>query len=139
MLEVARGKLGDRADLRKCDAADLPYRDGSFDLVVAFLTLHEMPAGVRDTAMDEIVRVAGPEGRLLVLDFHTGPLRFPRGWLFKTGILLLEMGAGRDHFRNYRDFLARRGVRGLVERRSLTVVRERVLSGGNVLASVLRP
>jgi hypothetical protein len=74
-----------------------------------------------------------------VIDFHPGPLRFPKGWLFKSGIVLLEIGAGREHFRNYRDFLARRGVRGLVRNRELTVVREKVLSGGNVLACELRP
>jgi ubiquinone/menaquinone biosynthesis C-methylase UbiE len=138
MLDVARAKLGEHADLRLCDAADMPYEDHSFDLVVAFLTLHEMSAGVRESVMDEMVRVAGPDGRLLVIDFHTGPLRFPKGWLFKSGIVLLEIGAGREHFRNYRDFLARRGLRGLVASRPLTVVREKVLSGGNVLASALR-
>lgn len=139
MLEVARGKLGETADLRLCDAADMPYEDHSFDLVVAFLTLHEMPTAVRESVMDEMVRVAGPDGRLLVIDFHPGPLRFPKGWLFKSGIVVLEFGAGREHFRNYRDFLARRGVRGLVGNRELTVVREKVLSGGNVLACELRP
>ena len=139
MLEVARAKLGDGADLRLCDAAEMPYEDGSFDLVVAFLTLHEMPPAVRESVMAEMVRVAGPEGRLLVTDFHTGPLRFPKGWLFKSGIVLLEFSAGREHFRNYRDFLARQGVRGLVKNRSLTVVRETVLSAGNVLSCELSP
>jgi demethylmenaquinone methyltransferase/2-methoxy-6-polyprenyl-1,4-benzoquinol methylase len=138
MLEVARAKLGDTADLRLCDAADMPHRDGSFDLVVAFLTLHEMPPEVRESVMDEMVRVAGVDGRLLLLDFHPGPLRFPKGWMFKSGILLLEVSAGREHFRNYRDFLARHGVRGLIAKRSLTVVSDKVLSGGNVLACELR-
>jgi demethylmenaquinone methyltransferase/2-methoxy-6-polyprenyl-1,4-benzoquinol methylase len=138
MLEVARAKLGETADLRLCDAADMPYRDGSFDLVVAFLTLHEMPPDVRESVLDEMVRVAGPNGRLLLIDFHPGPLRFPRGWLFKSGIVVLEVSAGREHFRNYRDFLAREGVRGLVDKRSLTVVKEKVLSAGNVLACELR-
>jgi demethylmenaquinone methyltransferase/2-methoxy-6-polyprenyl-1,4-benzoquinol methylase len=139
MLEVARAKLGETADLRLCDAADMPYRDGSFDLVVAFLTLHEMPPGVRESVMDEMARVAGADGRLLLLDFHNGPLRFPRGWLFKTAIVLLELSAGREHFRNYRDFLARRGVRGLITPQTLSVVKEKVLSGGNVIVCELRP
>jgi demethylmenaquinone methyltransferase/2-methoxy-6-polyprenyl-1,4-benzoquinol methylase len=138
MLEVARAKLGDTADLRLCDAADMPYRDGSFDLVTAFLTLHEMPPEVRESVMDEMVRVAGPDGRLLLVDFHPGPLRFPRGWLFKSGIVVLEVLAGREHFRNYRDFLTRQGVRGLIARRRLTVITEKVLSGGNVLGCELR-
>jgi ubiquinone/menaquinone biosynthesis C-methylase UbiE len=40
MLEVARQKLGEKADLRLADAAEMPYADESFDLVTAFLTLH---------------------------------------------------------------------------------------------------
>ena len=138
MLDVARVKLGETADLGLCDASDMPFEDGSFDLVTAFLALHEMPATVRESVMDEMVRVTGSDGHVLVVDFNPGPLRFPKAWLYKPGILLAEITAGREHFRNYRDFLSRGGVRGLVEQRSLTVAVEKVLSGGNVLACALR-
>jgi len=102
------------------------------------LALHEMPAAVRESVMDEMVRVAGRHGHILVIDFNAGPLRFPKGWLFKPAMILIEFTAGREHFRNYRDFLARGGVHGLVDRRSLTVVTEKALSGGNVLACAMR-
>ena len=65
MMNIARRKLGERADLRLGDAADMPFADASFDLVLSFLTLHEMPTAVRSSVMQEIVRVAGRDGRAL--------------------------------------------------------------------------
>jgi ubiquinone/menaquinone biosynthesis C-methylase UbiE len=138
MLEIARSKLGERAELRLGDAADMPYHDGSFALVTAFLTLHEMPPDVRDAVMAEMVRVVSPEGRLLLIDYQSGPARFPKGWLFKSVIVALEMAAGRQHFRCYRDFLARNGLPGLVAAHGLTVEAEKTLSAGNMRALVAR-
>jgi demethylmenaquinone methyltransferase/2-methoxy-6-polyprenyl-1,4-benzoquinol methylase len=134
MLTVAEAKLGGRAELRLGDAADMPYDDGSFDLVTAFLTLHEVSPETRESVLDEMVRVAGADGRLLLIDYHRGPIRFPRGWFFKTVIVALEIGAGREHYRNYRDFLARRGLPGLIESRGLEERQSKTLSAGNILA-----
>jgi ubiquinone/menaquinone biosynthesis C-methylase UbiE len=138
MLEVARGKLGERADLRLADAADMPYADDSFDLVTAFLTLHEMPAATRMAVMAEMVRVVHREGRLVLIDYRSGPIRFPKGWLFKALIVSMELAAGREHFRNYRDFLAREGLPGLIAAHGLSVETEKVVSAGNMLAYVAR-
>ena len=138
MLEVARRKLGERADLRLADAAELPYADDSFDLVTAFLTLHEMPTAIRTAAMAEMVRVVNREGRLLLIDYRSGPIRFPKGWFFKAFIVSMEVAAGREHFHNYRDFLAREGLPGLISAYGLLVETEKVVSAGNMLAYVAR-
>jgi demethylmenaquinone methyltransferase/2-methoxy-6-polyprenyl-1,4-benzoquinol methylase len=138
MLEVARRKLGERADLRLADAAELPYADDSFDLVTAFLTLHEMPTATRTAAMAEMVRVVNREGRLLLIDYRSGPIRFPKGWFFKAFIVSMEVAAGREHFHNYRDFLAREGLPGLISAYGLSVETEKVVSAGNMLACVAR-
>jgi demethylmenaquinone methyltransferase/2-methoxy-6-polyprenyl-1,4-benzoquinol methylase len=138
MLEVARRKLGERADLRLADAAELPYADDSFDLVTAFLTLHEMPTATRTAAMAEMVRVVNREGRLLLIDYRSGPIRFPKGWFFKAFIVSMEVAAGREHFHNYRDFLAREGLPGLISAYGLSVETEKVVSAGNMLAYVAR-
>jgi ubiquinone/menaquinone biosynthesis C-methylase UbiE len=138
MLEVARRKLGERADLRLADAADMPYADDSFDLVTAFLTLHEMPAATRMAVMAEMVRVVHREGRLLLIDYRSGPIRFPKGWLFKALIVSMELAAGPEHFRNYRDFLSRGGLPGLIAAHGLSVETEKVVSAGNMLAYLAR-
>jgi demethylmenaquinone methyltransferase/2-methoxy-6-polyprenyl-1,4-benzoquinol methylase len=137
MLAVAKEKLGDTAELRLGDAADMPYEDGSVGLVTAFLTLHEMPHEVRTSALAEMARVAGPQGRLLLVDYHRGPIRFPNGWFFKAVIVALEIAAGREHYRNYRDFLSRRGLPGMLEGRNLREDRTKTLSAGNMLAMVV--
>jgi demethylmenaquinone methyltransferase/2-methoxy-6-polyprenyl-1,4-benzoquinol methylase len=137
MLAVAKDKLGDSADLRLGDAADMPYEDSSVDLVTAFLTLHEMPREVRTSALSEMARVAGPQGRLLLIDYHRGPIRFPTGWFFKAVIVALEIGAGREHYRNYRDFLSQRGLPGLLEGQNLREDHTKTLSAGNILAMVV--
>jgi demethylmenaquinone methyltransferase/2-methoxy-6-polyprenyl-1,4-benzoquinol methylase len=138
MLEVARQKLSERADLRVADAAEMPYADASFDVVTAFLTLHEMPAAIRTAVMTEMVRVVKRDGRLLLTDYRSGPIRFPKGWLLKMLIVAMELAAGREHFRNYRDFLARQGLPGLISSHGLSVETEKVASAGNILTCVAR-
>lgn len=138
MLEMARQKLSEHADLRVADAAQMPYADDSFDLVTAFLTLHEMPAATRTAVMSEMIRVVNRDGRLLLIDFRSGPIRFPKGWLFKALIVSMELAAGREHFRNYRDFLAHDGLPGLIFSHGLSVETEKVVSAGNMYAYVAR-
>lgn len=55
-----------RIHLERADAAKLPYRDASFDTVVAFLTMCTIPD--YEAAARESHRVLKPDGRLLVLE-----------------------------------------------------------------------
>ncbi len=48
------------------EAEQLPYRDATFDLVTCQMSLHHMPKP--ELALREMVRVAKPEGRLVVID-----------------------------------------------------------------------
>lgn len=139
MLDRARARLSERAHLRLADATEMPFEDDRFDLVVTMLTLHEMSTGTRNRVLDEMIRVVDPTGRILLIDFHGGPYRFPKGWLFKTLFYAMEFGAGREHFRNYRGFLASRGLNGLIDARPLTVEDSKIVSGGNVALLALRP
>jgi hypothetical protein len=88
--------------------------------------------------MAEMVRVLNRDGRLLLIDYRSGPIRFPKGWLLKTLIVSMELAAGREHFRNYRDFLARDGLPGLISAHGLSVEIEKVVSAGNMHAYVAR-
>lgn len=94
MLRVAGGKLGRmkargvaRGEVRLVcgDAAELPFEDGSFDVVTASLFFHELPPGVRARAFDEAVRVLAPGGALVVLDLDKRPAgwRAPAQWLLE--------------------------------------------------------
>lgn len=66
VAELEADGLDYRIRLQRADAARLPYRDASFDTVVAFLTLCTIPDFER--AAREAYRVLKPDGRLLVLE-----------------------------------------------------------------------
>ena len=137
MVEVAQKKLGDRAEIRLCDASNMAFSDDSFDLVTGFITLHEIPGNIRPAVIYEMARVMKREGRILLIDFHPGPLRFPKGWIYKAIILFFEIMAGREHFNNYRDFLSRKGLPPLLSEQNLRLLEEKIVSGRTVALSLV--
>ena len=69
MLELARRRLGDGADLRVVDlGGPLPYPDDTFDDVVASLVLHYLEDW--GPALAELRRVLKPGGRLIASVDH---------------------------------------------------------------------
>ena len=132
MLKVAREKLGGDAALHLGDAASMPFENDGFNLVTAMLVLHEMSPVNRDLVIDEIKRVLKRNGRILLIDFHPGPLRPLKGWFSKAFITISEIGAGREHYQNYRDFMARKGIPCLVSNHGLVIEQQRIVSGGNM-------
>lgn len=49
---------------------DLPFPDGSFDLVISSLAVHHIPAEARPEALRQMFRVLRPGGRLLIAEFR---------------------------------------------------------------------
>ncbi len=69
MLEQARRRLGDGADLQVADlGSPLPFPDGAFDDVIASLVLHYLEDW--GPALTELRRVLTPGGRLIVAVDH---------------------------------------------------------------------
>jgi len=137
MMEVARQKLGEGANLHLGDATDMPYDDDTFDLITTTLTLHEMPPPTRDGILTEMKRTLKPDGRLLLIDYHPGKLRFPKGWLFKGIITAAEIAAGREHYANFRQFMATDGLPMLIASHQLKVEQQKIVSGGNMALFLL--
>ncbi|MFO7693231.1 MAG: class I SAM-dependent methyltransferase [Vicinamibacterales bacterium] len=130
MAQVARRRLGEHAALELADASRMPFAPASFDLVLASMMLHELDTVTRDAILDECARVLRPGGRLLVIDYHPGPLRIPHGWLVRPFILAAERLAGREHYRNHLAFLAAGGMPALAGPRGFAIQRARVRRGG---------
>ena len=83
MLEQARRRLGDGADLQVADlGSPLPFPDGTFDDAIASLVLHYLEDW--GPALTELRRVLKPGGRLIVSVDH--PL----------AIALMHREAGRE-------------------------------------------
>jgi len=132
MLKVAQEKLRDSADLRLCDAAQLPFQENFFDLVLSTYTLHEIPYEKRSSVILEMMRVIKGNGRLLLTDFHPGPFRFPDGWINRVLICILEVMAGREHLNNGLDFVRRGGLQGLIKPYHLKIEETAIVNGGNI-------
>ena len=137
MLHVARNRLGEAANLYEGDASKMPYADNEFDLIIMTNVLHEMPVAVRSAVIAEEKRVLKEDGRILLIDFHPGPIRPLKGWLYKSIITFAEIGAGREHFKNYRDFIANNGLPELILNHGLSVDKEKIVSGGNIALFLL--
>jgi len=132
MVKIARRKLGEQAHVKLGDASRMTYIDNQFDLVISMLTLHEICGASRSHVINEMLRVVKQDGCLLLIDYHTGPLRFPKGWLYKINILFFERIAGREHFKNYKDFIKSDGLQSLIKINNLTIEKKKILGGGNL-------
>lgn len=71
-LDNLRAKLGaiPTVNMLHRDASDLGLPDASYDRVVLFFLLHEMPLDVRRRTLAEALRVVKPGGRIVVVDYH---------------------------------------------------------------------
>jgi len=138
MLNVARKKFGEGADLRLCDAAQLPFQNESFDLILSTYTLHEMIHANRAAVIQEMIRVVKKSGRILLTDFSPRPYSFPIGWINRTSILIFETIAGREHFNNGLDFLNRGGILELIQPYQLDIESATLVGGGTTAFFLLR-
>ncbi len=138
MLDMAKIRLGDSADLRLVDATQMPYEDGTMDLVLCMLALHEMDEKTRSMVIGEIKRVLRSDGSILLIDFHAGRPRPIKGWLTKLVILFSEFAAGRTHFRHYRHFISIGGLPALIADGQLSIGKERVVGGDTLALYLLR-
>ena len=130
MLEVAQARLGESARLELGDATNMPYEDNKFDLILSMLSLHEMIQKTRSGVLGEMKRVLKIDGRILLIDFHPGPYQPIQGWISKVIIFFSELAAGKEHFRNYRQFIATNGLSTLMAQNSLEIEKQRILAGG---------
>ncbi|MGE5250854.1 MAG: class I SAM-dependent methyltransferase, partial [Bacteroidota bacterium] len=112
--------------------------DKSFDLVLAMLALHEMNPATRASVLSEMKRVLKQSGRILLIDFHPGPIQHFEGWYAKFIITLSEVAAGGEHFKNYRQFMRIKGLPALIAEHGLAVDKSRVVSGGALAEFLLK-
>jgi SAM-dependent methyltransferase len=97
--------------------------DGAFDAATMVLVLHEMPAKARPGVLREAARLAG---RVLCFDYSVPLPRSATGLLYRG----LELAAGLEHFRGFRDFCARGGTEGIAASAGLGYRRLRTIAGG---------
>ncbi|MEX0801362.1 MAG: methyltransferase domain-containing protein [Dehalococcoidia bacterium] len=71
MIEVARRKASEKGadvDFQVALIEDIPFPDGTFDVVLSSLMLHHLPDDLKRKGFAEVRRVLKPGGRLLAVD-----------------------------------------------------------------------
>jgi ubiquinone/menaquinone biosynthesis C-methylase UbiE len=136
MLAKATDRLGDRADLHHGDGDSLPFPSDHFDLVMTTMVLHEVPATDRLGFVDEMARVAKPDGQLLIIDFNIGPLN-GRGTVLRMVTEVVERLSG--HHSGYRSFKHAGGAPATLRQAGLDLERQKIVAGGNVGIYVAHP
>lgn len=99
------------------DAAYLPFRQGAFQSIVISLALHDKPEFLRQQMIGELRPLLRLDGRVVLLDFER-----PDSAKSQIGyalIWMIELAAGREHFRNGREFVKKGGVTTFLGRCSL--------------------
>jgi ubiquinone/menaquinone biosynthesis C-methylase UbiE len=89
LANVAAEGVGERCEIRHEDARTVATGDGSIDVVVSNLCLHNIhPRAERERALAEIVRVVRPGGRAVISDFintrQYAAFFRARGWTVTT-------------------------------------------------------
>jgi len=131
MLKVARKQLGSNADLQLCDATSTPFPNNKFDLIISSTALHEMAESVRNDVLNEAKRILKEDGRLLLIDFHNGPIKKLKGVGSKIVITISEIFAGNEHYRNYRNFMKTGALPNLIKNINFEIENYKIVSGGN--------
>lgn len=72
MIDRAReksGRAGEPVRFEVAPAQELPFADGTFDVVLCSLAVHHFPRAARAGAFVEMQRVLRPNGRVLIVEF----------------------------------------------------------------------
>ncbi len=84
---LAQKIVSDNLHLARQDASKLEFENNSFNQVLLFFLLHELPLSYRQQALAQAVRVLKPGGRLVIVDYHkpvwSNPLRYLMPVVFK--------------------------------------------------------
>lgn len=95
-LELAQRKLRandaiahQARNIARMSAESLAYQDDSFDTVIVFFLLHEMPAEARRRTLAESLRVLRPGGRLLITEYGVRTAHHP---LHRLALLRWTLG-----------------------------------------------
>lgn len=69
LAKLALSKSGRTAQMTRMNAESLAYATDSFDTLVIFFLLHELPPVARQRALEEAMRILKPNGRLLLAEY----------------------------------------------------------------------
>jgi ubiquinone/menaquinone biosynthesis C-methylase UbiE len=99
----------------RASATNLPFRDACFDHASVSMGLHEKEGASRDRIVSEMRRVVKKDGTLAIVDYR---VPYPMD-AYGRAVRLLELMAGQDHYRCFREFISDGGLGSLLSRHGL--------------------
>jgi len=111
------------------DADRLPFYDNAFKGIMITYGLHDKPSDKRFDILQESFRVLAPSGKAIFLDFQKPWNNKSRwGYLFASAI---ELTAGKNHYRNGRQFLREGGLSALLNETDFKTLKHWRFPGGH--------
>ena len=107
MIKVAQAKLGNAAGLTVSDSEKLPFKNGSFDLVMCTFSFHHHPNPA--IVFKEMHRVLSPQGRIMMAD----PLG-PTPLMLVMNMLIPFMKDGTVHYYSKKEMFRLAESAGLI-------------------------
>jgi len=89
------------------------YEENSFDYSVLCQVIHELPSDNRMNVIKELMRIGK---KTIILDSNTPLPKNAVGLVIR----MLDATFGRDHYENFKSYIASGGIMGILERAGLT-------------------
>jgi demethylmenaquinone methyltransferase/2-methoxy-6-polyprenyl-1,4-benzoquinol methylase len=109
---------------RICDATgNWKFNEKQFDIAIITMALHQFPAKNFPAILGEMKRVAK---QIIIVDYAVPLPQNITGW----GSRAAEFFAGKEHYRNFRQYYRLGGLKKIIAENNLTVQRERFIAKG---------
>ena len=133
MLDIARKH--NKAGLVKFEVADathLRFESNSFDVSCISFALHDMPLPIREKVLQEMVRVAKPDGAIVIVDYDLPHNRLGRALIYRL-VTLYEGEYYKQFIDSDLEMLLQKTGIGIKRKLSILLGAGRILIGRKIL------
>lgn len=102
------------------DAANVPVKDSSVRGTILSYALHDKFPETRNKILQEVRRILSPDGKIVFVDFE--PPWSKKSRMASLYIYGIERLAGKEHFKNGRQFLKQGGLSSFIQQHELEEV-----------------
>ena len=117
------------------DARNIDFSDNTFDLAMIQLALHEKPFEDQIKIINEAYRIIKPNGHLLILDYEISQKTNKSS---KYIIYIIEYIAGKDHFRNFKQFHKNNCTNSLINNDKFYLEKQELIAGNSMSLRLYR-
>jgi len=112
MLQVAKKTPFNHIKYYHEDATKTSFENETFDIAIISFAIHEKDRETQEKFLNEAYRIIKNKGILLIVDYDYDQQTpgFVKGF-----INLIERIAGKEHYRNYKNFIKNNGLSSLIK------------------------